>query len=116
MAVSESFLEFVLDQLRGLRGVSSKRMFGGVGLYCGAKFFGLIDDDTLYLKVGDENREQYLSAGMNPFRPFPDRPMTMSYYQAPASVLENRERLVDWARQSVAVETVKKKPARKRAK
>ena len=32
MAVSESYLAFVLEQLEGLRGVVIKRRFGGVGI------------------------------------------------------------------------------------
>jgi DNA transformation protein len=104
MAVSDDYLAYVLEQLAELGRVSSRRMFGGVGLYCDEFFFGLLDDDTLYLRVGDANRADYSARGMSPFRPFPDKPLlSMSYYETPAEVLENAAELVSWARRSVAV-------------
>ena len=111
MPVSSSFVDFILEQLAGLGSLSSRRMFGGVGLYCDGRFFGLIDDDTLYLKVDDRNRDDYLSRNMAPFRPYKDRPeLSMSYYQAPVEVIEDAERLTSWARASVraAVESPSK--------
>ena len=48
MSVQAQYLAWVLGQLAGLGGVGTRRMFGGVGLYSGELFFGLIDDDTLF--------------------------------------------------------------------
>jgi len=78
-------------------------MFGGVGLYADDLFFGLIDGDVLYLKADDSNRQAFVERGMNPFRPFPDRPeQSMSYYTVPADVLEDSGELCVWARRSMA--------------
>jgi DNA transformation protein len=89
MAVSNDYLAYVLDQLAGLRGVSSRRMFGGVGLYCDEYFFGLIADDVLYLRVDDSNRADYAARGMAQFKPYADRPLlSMNYYEAPVDVLD----------------------------
>ena len=76
-------------------------MFGGVGLYCGDLFVGIIARDHLYLKVDDTNRPDYEGAGMSPFRPYPDRPGTMQYYEVPVGVLESAPDLVRWAQKSV---------------
>ena len=38
-------------------------MFGGVGLYCGERFFALIDDGILYLKVDDRRAAATRGAG-----------------------------------------------------
>jgi DNA transformation protein len=104
MAVRDQYLEYVLEQLAGLGQVRSRRMFGGVGLYQGERFFGLIDDQALYFKVDDSNRPDYLARGAQPFRPFKDKPeYSMSYYGVPAEVLEDGEELARWARRSVAV-------------
>ncbi len=104
MAVSDSYLAYVLEQLAGLGRVRSRRMFGGVGLYCDDLFFALVDDDTLYLKVDDSNRDDYLALGLRPFQPIRDKPeFSMSYYQAPADALEDAEMLVDWARKALRV-------------
>ncbi|HEX7416413.1 MAG TPA: TfoX/Sxy family protein [Steroidobacteraceae bacterium] len=104
MPVSEGYLAYAIEQLAGLGRVSSRRMFGGVGLYSGDWFFGLISADILYLKVDDSNRADYDSRGCGPFRPFADRPeYGMRYYQVPAEVLEEPDALRAWAQKSIAV-------------
>ena len=107
MSVSSDFLANVLEQLEQLQQpgqVSSRRMFGGVGLYSDEFFFGLIADDVLYLRVDDSNRADYAARGAAQFRPYADRPqLSMNYYEAPAEVLEDAGELVIWARRSVTV-------------
>ena len=103
MAVSEEYRSYVLDQLGELGRVESRRMFGGVGIYCDRVMFALIADDVLYLKVDDSNRDDFERAGMGPFRPFADKPTVMSYYEAPVDVLENKDRLAQWSRRALAV-------------
>ena len=117
MAVSSDYLQYVLEQLGGLAHVTSRRMFGGIGLYCDDVFFGLISDDTLFFKVDDSNRPDYAARGMAPFRPFRDRPdQSMSYFEVPADALEDRDELTMWARKSLAAAATKKKPSRKAAR
>jgi DNA transformation protein len=102
MAVSDNFLAYILEQLADLGRVHSRRMFGGVGIYSGEFFIGLLVDNTLYLRADDSNRDDYLRRAMLPFRPFRDRPeYSMSYYQVPADVIEDAEALVAWATKSV---------------
>jgi DNA transformation protein and related proteins len=102
MAVSKEFAAYVHEQLHLLRQVTSRRMFGGLGLYCDGLFFGIIAGDTLYCKVDASNREDYVQRGARPFMPFPGKP-AMSYYEVPADVLEDAEELASWAKRSVAV-------------
>jgi DNA transformation protein len=103
MRVTDGFRAFVLEQLAGVESVRARAMFGGIGLYAGDVFFGLLSADTLYLKVDDSNRGQYEAEGMSAFRPYADKPMSMSYYQVPARVLEDGDELTAWARSSVRV-------------
>jgi DNA transformation protein and related proteins len=115
MTVSRGYLEYVLEQLAGLGNVSSRRMFGGVGLYSGEHFFGLIDDDVLFLRADDTNRGDFTARGLLPFQPFKDKPeFSMSYYQAPADVLEDADELARWARASVAAAARKPVKAKKK--
>ena len=102
MAVSNNYLQYVLEQLDGLGQVTSRRMFSGVGLYCDRFFFGLIAKDVLYFKVDDSSRSDYESRGMGGFRPYANRPdVSMTYFEVPADILEDRESLVSWAQRSV---------------
>jgi len=103
MRVTDGFRAFVLEQLAGVQAVRARAMFGGVGLYAGDVFFGILAADTLYLKVDDSNRGEYEAAGMTPFKPYADRAMTMPYYQVPAGVIEDGDALAVWARASVRV-------------
>ena len=69
----------------------------------GFKFFGIMAHDTLYLKVGHLNRDDYARANMQPFTPYPDRSGTMKYYAVPLDVLESPLELAEWARKAIAV-------------
>jgi len=104
MSVQPQYLQYILEQLGSLAGVTSRRMFGGVGLYSGELFFGLIDDDTLFFKTDDTNSAEYTARNIPRFMPPANRPMgPMGYHQVPADVIEDAEALVSWARQAVAV-------------
>jgi uncharacterized protein (TIGR02453 family) len=103
MSVSESYRDYVLEQLGCMGQVTAKNMFGGVGLYLDGLFFALIANDTLYFKVDGTNRPDYEAAGMGPFRPYGDKSYAMKYYEVPVEVLEDRETLRLWANKALAV-------------
>src|ERR1700732_4365139 len=102
MPVTDSFVEFVLEQLDHVGPITPKRMFGGVGLYAGELFFALLSGDVLYLKADDSTRREFEAAGARPFQPYPDRGSgTMQYYRVPAAILEDSGELIAWAKKSV---------------
>jgi DNA transformation protein len=103
MKVSDGFKTLVLDNLADLGDVTPRSMFGGVGLYCGGLFFGIMAADVLYLKVDDSNRRDYDRRGMQPLTPYVARPITMKYYAVPIDVVESPLELIQWARKAVAV-------------
>jgi len=104
MSVQAQYLDWVREQLAGLGSLSTRRMFGGVGLYSGELFFGLIDDDTLYFKADASNSAEYLVRRMPRFMaPTEGAATDKGYFQVPADIIEDAETLVAWARQSVAV-------------
>ena len=103
MAVSASYLTFVLEQLAGLSRVTSRRMFGGVGLYSDTTFFAVIDNDTLFFKLNGETRPRYKKRRMPPFAPMPGQSPMRGYYQVPPAVLEDSDALTTWAREAVGV-------------
>lgn len=102
MSVSDSYLEFVVEQLEQITPVSWKKMFGGVGIYADGLFFALIADDRLYFKVDDSNRPDFEAEGMEPFRPYGDD-RAMGYYEVPIDVLEDVDALRGWARKAIDV-------------
>jgi DNA transformation protein len=109
MAVSQGFTDYVVEQLEGCGVISTRRMFGAVGIYCGETFFALIDDDILYLKVDDITRPDFERIGSAPFRPYGDDRETMQYFSVPVSVLEDASELTKWGRK--ALEAAQRKKA-----
>jgi DNA transformation protein len=112
MAVSPSYRTFVMEQLTVVGRVTARAMFGGVGLYHEGVFFGLMADDTLYLKVDDLTRGDYERAGMRPFRPYGEDGPAMNYCELPAEILEDRGELRIWVER--AVEAARRKRGAKR--
>jgi len=109
MPVSNDYRDFVLEQLAAVGSVSSRAMFGGVGLYLDGLFFAIIDDDVLYFKADDASRKRYEAAGSRPFCPDPSRPeQAMGYWQVPGEVLEDPDELAAWARESAGVALAKR--------
>ena len=118
MKASPDFVAHVVDLLSAMGPVLSRRMFGGAGLYFDGLFFALVADDVLYFKADDTNRQDFLDAGSEPFRPFPDKP-SMGYYAVPDDVLDDADELARWAQKAVAVAqraAGTKRPARRRAR
>jgi DNA transformation protein len=110
MPVSDDFRDFVLEQLRAVTAVTWKRMFGAVGLYADSVFFAIIDDDTLYFKVGDASRARYVEAGSKAFQPYGDGVESANYFELPPDVLEDEEMLREWIREALeAARTAKRK-------
>lgn len=103
MAVSPEFLEFVMEQLGRVTPVTSRRMFGGVGVYSDGIFFAVMDDETLYLKVDDTNRPDFEAIGTGPFRPFGEDKQGMQYYELPADLLEDPDQLRPWVHRAIDV-------------
>jgi len=118
--VSETFHAFALGELGRVFPVTSRKMFGGVGIYADGFFFALMDDDTLYLKVDDSNRADFEARGLGPFQPFGEGGETMQYYPVPEDVLEAPDALRLWADKALDVarraRSRKRNPASRRRK
>jgi DNA transformation protein len=88
--------------------IRMKAMFGGIGVYRDDLFFAILattargEVPKLYFKVGDLNRADYESAGMEPFVPFEDDPRPMGYWEVPPAVLAEPEELKVWAEKALA--------------
>ncbi len=94
---AKQFAAHVVDLMQSIGPVYSKRMFGGFGIFLDGLMFGLIADNELYLKVDDQNRDSFEELGLGAFTYYKqDKPMQLSYYQAPEETLDNMELMRDW--------------------
>lgn len=109
-----SFKEYVLDQLSALPELRAKAMFGAYGLYCGGKFFAILDDGRLFFKTGPESQASYTARGMGPFTyELKGKMVTMAYHEVPPEVLEQPQELVLWARRAIQLAGIKGASKRK---
>lgn len=114
-AMSREYCDYIIDQLTAWHPVTCKRMFGGYGLYKKEQIFALILDDSLYFKVGDSNREDYITAGSEPFTyEARGKLVTVSYWQVPLDVLDDPEQLAIWAEKAYYVGLSEKKKPKQR--
>ena len=94
-----SFNEFVLEQLAEAKGLKTRAMFGGHGLYIGDAFFGIVHKGSLYFRTDEASRPAYVKAGSRPFNP-KGKIELHRYYEVPSEVLEDAEELLIWAKRA----------------
>ena len=93
----------VVKDLAPLGDVSSRKMFGGYGIFESVAMFALVDSQgQVFLKVDDSNRERFESAGA-------EKHGRMPYYQVSEDVLGDADQLRDWARPSIEIAHAAKK-------
>ena len=77
-------------------------MFGGHGLYCDGVFFGIVHDDTLYLKADAVNRAEFDRAGCEIFSySRKGKIATLNFYRAPEDAMDAPQRMLPWARKAL---------------
>jgi DNA transformation protein len=102
MTKNSNFIDNVLEQFGNAEGISTRRMFGGVGIYRYGAMFGLVADERLYFKVDEANKPDYQNAGSVPFtydkhnKTGGKKILAMSYWELPAHVFEDRDLIFSW--------------------
>ena len=96
---SDSFRDYVLEQLAALEGVHCRAMFGGYGLYCGKQFFGIVYDGRLYFKTHPDTLDNYLHYQAVVFAPS-KKQILKNYREVPVDILEDAAQLTAWARKA----------------
>lgn len=118
MTPSSSAHDYVVyiahDLLSELGEVTTRRMFGGHGFYAQGKIFGIEAEGKIYFKTTETNRADYQRAGTTAFHysTKDKEAVSLSYWEVPEEVLENREKAVQWARK--AVQASLEKPVKKK--
>jgi DNA transformation protein len=104
MVASESFAEFLREQLAPLGGITMRRMFGKTGVFCDGVMFGMVTENTLYLRVDDENKETFKEAEAYPPLNYAKGGDTidLSFWRIPERLFDEPEEFVAWARAALA--------------
>jgi DNA transformation protein len=104
MVASNTFSEFLREQLAPLGRVSLRRMFGKSGVFCDGVMIGMVTDNTLYFRVDDDNRETFKEAQSFPPLNYAKRGSTidLSFWRVPERLFDEPDELIDWARAALA--------------
>src|SRR5260221_2576323 len=96
MVASDSFAEFLREQLTPLGRVTMRRMFGKTGVFCDAVMFGMVTDNMLYLRVDDHNRAAFKEAESFPPLSYEKngRTIDLSFWRAPQRLVDAPVELV----------------------
>lgn len=88
-------VEDFIRRVDSLGNVTSKKMFGGYGIFESGKMFALVNAaGFVFLKVGDANRAQFEMEGSHAHGKMP-------YYRIPDGVMADEDRLHLWTKESI---------------
>jgi DNA transformation protein len=104
MVASDSFAEFLREQLASLGQVTMRRMFGKTGVFCDGLMLGMVTDNTLYFRVDDDNRATFKEAESYPPLNYEKqgRSVDLSFWRAPERLFDEPDELLTWARAALA--------------
>jgi DNA transformation protein len=95
--VSDGFVAFVEELLSPFGRVTTRRMFGGHGVYLDGLFVAIVAKDTLYLKATGEGKATAETVGLKRFQPSSAEPSySLGFYAPPEEALEDPETLKPW--------------------
>jgi DNA transformation protein len=104
MVATDGFAEFLCDQLAPLGRITMRRMFGKTGVFCNGLMFGMVTDDTLYVRVDNQNRAVFKEAESAPPLSYEKKGATidLAFWRVPERLLDEPDELVVWAREALA--------------
>jgi DNA transformation protein and related proteins len=104
MVASDSFAEFLREQLAPLGPLSLRRMFGKTGVFCDGVMLAMVSDNTLYFRVDDDNEAFFKEAAAFPPLNYAKKgeSIDLAFWRAPERLFDEPEELVAWAKQALA--------------
>ncbi len=107
MAVSDEQIEMVRDLFECVGPITTRKMFGGLGIYHDGTIFAiLMSDGQLKLKGAGDMAETFDAEGWERWtyqREGSDKITAMPYWSLPDALLDDPEEASAWARRALAV-------------
>lgn len=89
--------ELLLEKLSTIPDITSKKMFGGHGIFCEGKMFGIVDSKgQAFLKIGESNKESFEKEDAKPHGKMP-------YMSIPEKLFADVDELTQWAKSSIEI-------------
>ena len=104
MVASETYADFLREQLAPLGRLSLRRMFGKTGVFCDGVMFAVVTENTLYFRVDDHNREIFKEASSSPPLNYAKggAMIDLSFWRVPERLFDEPDELITWARAALA--------------
>src|SRR5690606_25906755 len=112
MRVKSSLASYVTEHLAFLGRISNRAIFGGIGIFIDERLLGIVINESLYLHTDKSNIDDYLSRGMEQFKPYPNAfDLTTDHHRVPQEIIDDPQLLKDWGQRSLtaAIEAAKAK-------
>jgi DNA transformation protein len=95
--MTNEFVEYIIEVLESVGKVTTRKMFGGYGLYKNSIIFAIISENELYFKADSKASEYFKSQGLEPFS-YRSRGkiINLSYYKIPPEIIEDLELLTKY--------------------
>ena len=120
MVASESYAEFLREQLAPLGRVTLRRMFGKSGVFCDGLMLGMVQADALYFRVDADTRDAFKEAEASPPLNYAKKGATidLAFWRAPERLFDEPDEFITWARAALAAahRVAAKRPAPKQRK
>jgi DNA transformation protein len=100
MVVSDAFAEFLREQLAPVGHITMRRVFGKTGGFCDGVMLGMVTENTLNVRVDDQNRATFKEAESFPPLNYEKKGCTidLSFWRVPERLIDEPKELVTWAR------------------
>lgn len=112
MRVKSSLAGYVAEQLAPLGRISSRAIFGGVGVFIDDRLLAIVMGEKLYLHTDKSNLDDYVARGMPQFKPYPNAfDLTTDHHEVPQDVINDAAQLKVWGERALnaAVEAARAK-------
>lgn len=95
---TQKLADHYVDQLSDWAKITTRPLFGAVALYRNDHVFAMAWHGALYFKVDDTSRGAYEAAGSQAlgYQTEGEDHALKSYWEVPADVLEDDDKLIDW--------------------
>jgi DNA transformation protein len=104
MVASDTFAEFLREQLAPLGRLTMRHMFGKTGVFCDGVMFGMVTENTLYFRVDDQNRVTFREACSFPPLNYEKKGSTidLAFWRVPERLFDEPDEFVSWAQAALA--------------
>jgi DNA transformation protein and related proteins len=120
MVASETYAEFLREQLAPLGRVTLRGMFGKTGVFCDGVMLGVVTENTLYFRVDEDNRETFREAQAFPPLNYAKKGqlIDLAFWRVPERLFDEPDEFITWARAALAAahRVAAKRPVPKQSK